>query len=111
MNTHRHQPDDHQQPDDPAAPAGDASADSPASDSPPTLAEIAAFTRRLRALSAAGSDADPVELAAFLADKAALFARIPGAEPEPEPPDPHDPDADDPDADDPAADDPDGDGR
>lgn len=46
----------------------------------PSVAEIAAFTRRLRDLSAAGPGADPAERAAFLADKQALFDRIPAAE-------------------------------
>jgi len=41
---------------------------------PPTIREIAALTRRLRGLT--GQDADPAERAAFLADKAALLARI-----------------------------------
>jgi hypothetical protein len=47
-------------------------------DQPPTVREIADLTARLRALTAAGPDADPAERAAFLADKAALLARIPG---------------------------------
>lgn len=42
----------------------------------PTIAEIAALTRRLRELSAQGRDADPAERAAFLAEKDALLARI-----------------------------------
>ena len=45
----------------------------------PTIAEIADLTRRLRALSAAGRDADPAERAAFLADKDALLNRVPPA--------------------------------
>jgi hypothetical protein len=53
----------------------------PTSDRPPSVAEIAALTRRLRALSAAGRTADPDERAAFLADKAALLARIPATSP------------------------------
>lgn len=47
----------------------------------PTVAEIAALTARLRMLSTQGRNADPAERAAFLADKDALLARIPGAEP------------------------------
>lgn len=43
---------------------------------PPTVAEIAELTRRLRDLSARGRDADPGERAVFLADKDALIARI-----------------------------------
>lgn len=46
-------------------------------DQPPTVREIAALTARLRGLTAAGPDVDPAERAAFLADKAALLARIP----------------------------------
>lgn len=42
----------------------------------PSVAEIAALSRRLRELSAQGRDADPTERAAFLADKDALLARI-----------------------------------
>jgi hypothetical protein len=42
----------------------------------PSVAEVAALTARLRALTAAGRDADPAERAAFLADKDALLARI-----------------------------------
>jgi hypothetical protein len=106
VNTRRHHPDqpDQQRSADPPAPVsngpGNGPADAgPASDSPPTLAEIAAFTRRLRALSAAGPDADPAELARFLADKAALFARIPDPEP-PDQPDTEPPDTDDQDSDD-----------
>lgn len=38
--------------------------------------EIAELTRRLRALTTAGRDADPTERSAFLADKAALLGRI-----------------------------------
>jgi len=45
-------------------------------DDRPTIAEIAALTRRLRELSAQGRDADPVERAGFLAEKDALLARI-----------------------------------
>lgn len=45
-------------------------------DGRPTIAEIAALTRRLREVSAQGRDADPVERAAFLAEKDALLARI-----------------------------------
>jgi len=44
---------------------------------PPTVREIAELTARLRALSTRGRDADPVERAAFLADKQALLDRIP----------------------------------
>jgi hypothetical protein len=44
-------------------------------DLPPTIREIAALTARLRTLT--GPDFDPAERAAFLADKAALLARIP----------------------------------
>lgn len=43
---------------------------------PPSIAEVAALLRRLRALSEAGHPVDPRERAAFLADKAALLARI-----------------------------------
>jgi hypothetical protein len=43
-------------------------------DQPPTIREIAALTARLRGLT--GPDVDPAERAAFLADKAALLARI-----------------------------------
>ncbi len=42
----------------------------------PSVAEVAALTRRLRTVSRPG--ADPAERAAFLADKAALLARITG---------------------------------
>lgn len=42
----------------------------------PTIAEVAALTRRLRELSMQGRDTDPAERAAFLADKDALLARI-----------------------------------
>jgi len=42
----------------------------------PSVAEIAALTRRLRELSTAGRSADPAARAAFLADKQALLARI-----------------------------------
>lgn len=42
----------------------------------PSVAEVAALTRRLRELSAQGRDADPVERAEFLADKDAVLARI-----------------------------------
>lgn len=42
----------------------------------PTIAEVAALTRRLRELSAQGRAADPARLAAFLADKDALLDRI-----------------------------------
>lgn len=42
----------------------------------PSVAEIAALTRRLRELSAPGRAVDPGERAAFLADKDALIARI-----------------------------------
>jgi hypothetical protein len=61
VNTQRHQLDGTNQPD-----AG-----------PPTVAEVAALLHRLRNLSAAGPDADPAARARFLADKAALLARIP----------------------------------
>jgi hypothetical protein len=47
-------------------------------DQPPTIREIAALAARLRRLTAAGPDVDPAERAAFLADKAALLARIHG---------------------------------
>jgi hypothetical protein len=43
----------------------------------PTVHEIAALIARLRALTAAGPDADPAERAAFLAEKAVLLARVP----------------------------------
>ncbi|GAA3242508.1 hypothetical protein GCM10017691_46650 [Pseudonocardia petroleophila] len=42
----------------------------------PSVAEIAALTRRPRELSAPGRTVDPRERAAFLADKDALIARI-----------------------------------
>ena len=42
----------------------------------PSVAEIAALTARLRALSAAGAAADPAERVAFLADRDALINRI-----------------------------------
>lgn len=42
----------------------------------PTVAEIAAITRRLRELSARGRDVDAGERAGFLADKQALLDRI-----------------------------------
>ncbi len=42
----------------------------------PSVAEIAALTARLRALSNAGAAADPAERARFLADKDALLDRI-----------------------------------
>jgi hypothetical protein len=45
----------------------------------PSIREIAELTARLRRLSAAGRDADPVERAAFLSDKDALIARIEAA--------------------------------
>lgn len=48
----------------------------------PTISEIAALTRRLRELSALDRHADPSERAAFIADKEALLARIPGHDPE-----------------------------
>jgi hypothetical protein len=48
-------------------------------DNPPSTAEIAALTARLRALSNAGVAADPAERARFLADKDALIARISAA--------------------------------
>ena len=48
-------------------------------DDVPSIREIAEFTRRLRALSATGRDADPDERAAFLAEKNALIARIEAA--------------------------------
>lgn len=48
----------------------------PNRDDRPTIAEVAALTRRLRELSAQGHDADPVERAAFLAEKDTLLARI-----------------------------------
>lgn len=50
-----------------------------ARDDIPSIREIADLTRRLRTLSTAGRDADPTERAAFLADKAALIARIEAA--------------------------------
>ena len=55
----------------------------PMSDTTPSVAEIAALTARLRALSNAGPDADPQERARFLADKDALLARIAAQEPHP----------------------------
>lgn len=45
-------------------------------DDRPSVAEIAALTRRLRELSAPGRTVDPTERATFLADKDALLARI-----------------------------------
>ena len=86
MNTHRHHPD---QP-DPQSETGDG---------PPSIAEIAALTSRLRELTAAGRDADPAARAAFLAEKAALIARITAANTAPtdQPPD-HMPDRPDSDA-------------
>jgi hypothetical protein len=50
-----------------------------ARDDVPSIREIADLTRRLRALSNAGHDADPAERAAFLADKDALITRIEAA--------------------------------
>lgn len=47
--------------------------------SEPSIAEIAALTARLRALSAAGAAADPAERERFLAGKHALLARIAAA--------------------------------
>ena len=47
---------------------------------PPSVAEIAALTSRLRALSNAGAAADPAERARFLADKDALIERITGGQ-------------------------------
>ncbi|MGH3615386.1 MAG: hypothetical protein ACRDRK_22870 [Pseudonocardia sp.] len=52
-------------------------------DSSPSVAEIAALTRRLRELSTAGRHADPAARAAFLADKQALLARIEHAHTDP----------------------------
>lgn len=49
-------------------------------DDRPSVAEIAALTRRLRELSAPGRTVDPRERAAFLADKDALLARITDAD-------------------------------
>jgi hypothetical protein len=49
----------------------------PRADQAPTVDEIAELIARLRALTAASHGADPDERAAFLADKAALLARIP----------------------------------
>ncbi|MHA6628359.1 hypothetical protein ACU61A_23220 [Pseudonocardia sichuanensis] len=43
----------------------------------PSVREIADLTARLRTLTTAGRDVDPAERAAFLADKAAILARIP----------------------------------
>jgi hypothetical protein len=54
----------------------------------PSVAEIAELTARLRALSAAGSAADPAERAAFLADKQALLDRIHAGERSPAEPAP-----------------------
>ena len=42
----------------------------------PSIREVADITLRLRALSAAGRDADQAERTAFLVDKDALIARI-----------------------------------
>jgi len=41
-----------------------------------SVREIAELTVRLRKLSTAGVDADPIEVGEFLADKEALIARI-----------------------------------
>ena len=49
----------------------------------PSVAEIAALTRRLRELSIPGRAVDPRERAAFLADKDALIARITDTHPRP----------------------------
>lgn len=49
-----------------------------ARDDTPSIREIAELTARLRALSNAGRHGDPAEREAFLADKDALIARIPG---------------------------------
>lgn len=49
-------------------------------DRPPSIAEIAALTARLRALSDAGRAADPAELDRFLADKHELLDRITAGE-------------------------------
>lgn len=46
----------------------------------PSIAEVAALTARLRALSNAGTAADPVVRARFLADKDALIDRIAAAD-------------------------------
>lgn len=45
-------------------------------DDTPSIREIGELTARLRRLSAAGRNADPVERASFLAEKDALLARI-----------------------------------
>ncbi len=47
----------------------------------PSIREITELTVRLRRLSNAGRDADPLEREAFLADKDALIARIEAANP------------------------------
>jgi hypothetical protein len=73
MNTHGHNPE------------RDSTAPEPAPAGPPSVAEVAALLRRLRRLTAAGRDADPGERAAFLADKNALLARIPGYDPTTDP--------------------------
>ena len=52
---------------------------------PPSLAEIAALTARLRTLSNTAAGADPVERARFLADKDALMDRISAASSRAEP--------------------------
>ena len=54
-------------------------------DNPPSIAEIAALTARLRALSNAGAAADPAERARFLADKDRLIDRISAASSRAEP--------------------------
>ena len=54
-------------------------------DNPPSIAEIAALTARLRALSNAGAAADPAERARFLADKDRLMDRISAASSRAEP--------------------------
>jgi hypothetical protein len=51
----------------------------------PSVAEIAALTARLRALSNAGAAADPTERARFLADKDRLLDRISAASSRAEP--------------------------
>lgn len=53
----------------------------PNRDGRPTIAEVAALTRRLRELSVRGPDAAPAERAEFLAEKDALLARIADAGP------------------------------
>lgn len=58
----------------------DSTSHDPDRPAPPSVAEIAALTARLRQLSTAGARADADERAAFLADKEALLDRIAATE-------------------------------